>query len=70
MVCENIKHIKRLVFYFRLFLLVFSSCELRLASYDLETVGNMLRVLLCTLLSFSRINCVGVARIVRPHSDE
>ena len=43
-------------------------CELRLASYGLETVANTLRILLRTLLSFSR-NCVVVARMVRPHPD-
>ena len=43
--------------------------ELRLASYGLKTVSNTLRVLLCTLLSFSRNNCVGMARMVRPHLD-
>ena len=43
--------------------------ELRLASYGLKTVSNTLRVLLRTLLSFSRNNCVGMARMVRPHLD-
>ena len=43
--------------------------DLRLASYGLKTVSNKLRVLLRTLLSFSRNNCVGTARMVRPHSD-
>ena len=43
--------------------------ELPLASYDLKTVSNMLRVLLRTLLSFSRNNCLGMARMVRPHLD-
>ena len=47
-----------------------ASCELRLASIGLETVDNTLRVLLGTLLAFNAIyNCVGVARMVRPHSD-
>ena len=43
--------------------------ELRLASYGLKTVSNTLRVLLRTLLSFSRNNCVGMAGMVRPHLD-
>ena len=43
--------------------------ELLLASYGLRTVSNMLRVLLRTLPSFSRNNCVGMARMVRPHLD-
>ena len=43
--------------------------ELWLASYGLKTVSNTLRVLLRTLLSFSRNNCVGTARMVRPHLD-
>ena len=43
--------------------------ELRLASYSLKTVSNTLRVLLRTLLSFSRNDCVGMARMVRPHLD-
>ena len=43
--------------------------ELRLVSYGLKTVSNTLRVLLRTLLSFSRNNCVGMARMVRPHLD-
>ena len=43
--------------------------ELRLESYGLKTVSNTLRVLLRTLLSFSRDNCVGMARMVRPHLD-
>ena len=43
--------------------------ELRLESYSLKTVSNTLRVLLRTLLSFSRNNCVGKARMVRPHLD-
>ena len=43
--------------------------ELRLASYGLKTVSNTLCVLLRTLLSFSRNNCVGMARMVRPHLD-
>ena len=43
--------------------------ELPLASYGLKTVSNTLRVLLRTLLSFSRNNCVGMARMVRPHPD-
>ena len=38
-------------------------CELRLVSYGLETVDNTLRVLLCTVLSFSRNDCVVVAHI-------
>ena len=47
-----------------------SSCDLRLASYGLETVTNMLRVLLRTLLlSFYLNNFVGVARMARPHLD-
>ena len=43
--------------------------KLRLASYSLKTVSNTLRVLVRTLLSFSRNNCVGMARMVRPHLD-
>ena len=43
--------------------------DLRLESYGLKTVSNKLRVLLRTLLSFSRNNCVGMARMVRPHVD-
>ena len=43
--------------------------ELPLASYGLKIVSNTLRVLLRTLLSFSRNNCVGMARMVRPHLD-
>ena len=43
--------------------------DLRLESYGLKTVSNTLRVLLRTLLSFSRNNCVGMARMVRPHLD-
>ena len=43
--------------------------ELRLASYGLKTLSNTLRVLLRTLLSFSRNNCVGMAHMVRPHLD-
>ena len=44
--------------------------ELRLASYGLKTVSNTLRVLLRTLLSFSRNNCVGMAHMVWPHLDK
>ena len=43
--------------------------ELWLASYGLKTVSNTLRVLLRMLVSFSHNNCVGMARIVRPHLD-
>ena len=43
--------------------------ELRLASYDTKTVSNTLRVIARTLLGFSRNDCMGVARIVRPHPD-
>ena len=43
--------------------------ELRLVSYGLKTVSNTLHVLLRTLLIFSRNNCVGMARMVRPHLD-
>ena len=43
--------------------------ELRLASSGLKTVSNTLRVLLRTLLNFSWNNCMGMARMVRPHTD-
>ena len=49
--------------------LVWAVYKLRLESYGLKTVSNMLCVLLRTLLSFSRNNCVGKARMVRPHPD-
>ena len=44
-----------------------ASCELRVSSYGPKTVPKSLRVLMRTLLGFSRNNCVGVARIVTPH---
>ena len=40
-----------------------------MASYGLKIVSNTLRVLLRTLLSFLCNNCVGMARMVRPHLD-
>ena len=49
--------------------LFWSLCELRVASYGLKTVPKSFRILMHTLLGFSRNNCVGVARIVRPHLD-
>ena len=43
--------------------------KLRLVSYGPKTVAHMLCSLLCTLLNFSHNNCVGMARMVRPHPD-
>ena len=46
----------------------FELCTTYEASYGLKTAQNTLRVLLRTLLSFSR-KIVFMARLVRPHLD-
>ena len=40
-----------------------------MASYRLNSVPKSLRILMRTLHSFSHNDCVGMARIVRPHLD-
>ena len=49
--------------------LFWASCELWVASFGLKRVAETLHVLMRMLLGFSRMNCVGIARIVRPHLD-
>ena len=44
-------------------------CELRMVSYGLKTGPKSIHVFTRTLLEFSHNNCVGVARIFRPHLD-
>ena len=53
-----------------LYILTFwALCELQVVSYGLKTVPRSLYILMCMLLGFSCINCMGGARIVRPHLD-
>ena len=40
-----------------------------MSSYGFKTVPKSLRVLVSTLLGVSRDNCIGVARIVWPHTE-